>query len=514
MIRKILCAVVAAIFFLHLSAQDQTYRGAWFEVKYPSDFTAQGSMGSGSAEDDQFDSAFFTSPDGEVEFYIFSPQWGGESTDIALWPNEKEGDRQVKRPITRPLPIGQSALKTVATYAAIRRLATKSKIRCGLSGSSIRIGKRTIATKRNMSLLKVPYNNSQTNNKRIKTEIHTEETMKTTCIQTVFLTILCFLTACNPAKSNQTETSENSRVIKKHQYDSFANAHIVAYQKDGQVYFYNVEADDRVPFTEETEEIFNLKFDPDGHSMYYTVVRDGVLWLRKVVFSDAGVQLEDLLNLNIPKEKCITETYGDNSLMEYQDGKLLIRSDFSWDGYNFGTYNIYTIADNTLTTTSDSEEASKRFGALYQESDDRFETENEHMIYLHNGNRICLTDQLNLKAMGDDYGSTEVDYFKQTVSPDGSKVAFVAINSFGDLAHGPLCIADADGKHQQRLSEDGAAQYFPLQWAGNQLVFANDEESEHENVGIKVLYITDPEENKPIDLIVGVKSFDVKQPVK
>lgn len=365
-----------------------------------------------------------------------------------------------------------------------------------------------------MSLLKVPYNNSQTNNKRIKTEIHTEETMKTTCIQTVFLTILCFLTACNPAKSNQTETSENSRVIKKHQYDSFANAHIVAYQKDGQVYFYNVEADDRVPFTEETEEIFNLKFDPDGHSMYYTVVRDGVLWLRKVVFSDAGVQLEDLLNLNIPKEKCITETYGDNSLMEYQDGKLLIRSDFSWDGYNFGMYNIYTIADNTLTTTSDSEEASKRFGALYQESDDRFETENEHMIYLHNGNRICLTDQLNLKAMGDDYGSTEVDYFKQTVSPDGSKVAFVAINSFGDLAHGPLCIADADGKHQQRLSEDGAAQYFPLQWAGNQLVFANDEESEHENVGVKVLYITDPEENKPIDLIVGVKSFDVKQPVK
>ena len=141
-----------------------------------------------------------------------------------------------------------------------------------------------------------------------------------------------------------------------------------------------------------------------------------------VSWKDAALSHESLqiLTLVIP----------DNSLMEYQDGKLFIRSDFSWDGYNFGTYNIYTIADNTLTTTSDSEEASKRFGALYQESDDRFETENEHMIYLHNGNRSCLTDQLNLKAMGDDYGSTEVDYFKQTVSLDGSKVAFVAINSF------------------------------------------------------------------------------------
>ncbi|MDO4702630.1 hypothetical protein [Tannerella sp.] len=338
--------------------------------------------------------------------------------------------------------------------------------------------------------------------------------MKTTHMQMIFLTILCLLTACNPAKSKQTDASGDSKIIETHQYAGFEKAHIVAYQKDGQVYFYNVEADDRVPFTEETEEVFNLKFDPDGRTIYYTVVRDGMLWLRKAVFSDAGVQLQDLLSLNIAKDKCITETYGDNSLLEYQNGKLLIRSDFSWDGYDFGTYHIYTIADNSLTTTSDSEEARKRFGELYQEADDRFVTENEHLFYLRNGNRICLTDQLNLKAMGEDYGATEVDYFKQTVSPDGSKVAFVAINSFGDLAHGPLCMADADGKHQQRLGEDGAGQYFPPQWAGNQLVFSNDEESEDENIGVKVLYITDSDGNSPIDLMIGIKSFDVKQPVK
>lgn len=97
MIRKVLCTAVAALFFLHLSAQDRTFTGAWFEVKYPSDFIAQGSMVSASGEENQFDSAFFTSPDGEVEFYIFSPQWGGEPTDIALRSNEKEGNRQVKK---------------------------------------------------------------------------------------------------------------------------------------------------------------------------------------------------------------------------------------------------------------------------------------------------------------------------------------------------------------------------------------------------------------------------------
>ncbi|RRD76988.1 hypothetical protein [Tannerella forsythia] len=97
MIRKVLCTAVAAMFFLHFSAQDRTFTGAWFEVKYPSDFTAQGSMVSASGEENQFDSAFFTSPDGEVEFYIFSPQWGGEPTDIALRSNEKAGNRQVKQ---------------------------------------------------------------------------------------------------------------------------------------------------------------------------------------------------------------------------------------------------------------------------------------------------------------------------------------------------------------------------------------------------------------------------------
>lgn len=60
----------------------RTYTGAWFEVKYPSNFTARPSQRSSSASG--FDSAFFTAPGGSVEFYVFSPQWNGEPGDIAL----------------------------------------------------------------------------------------------------------------------------------------------------------------------------------------------------------------------------------------------------------------------------------------------------------------------------------------------------------------------------------------------------------------------------------------------
>ncbi|TAK05544.1 hypothetical protein EPO33_00105 [Patescibacteria group bacterium] len=52
------------------------WRGTWFDVKYPPGFAAR--VG---AED----SAFFTSPDGKVEFYVYSPLWGGDAAaDVGL----------------------------------------------------------------------------------------------------------------------------------------------------------------------------------------------------------------------------------------------------------------------------------------------------------------------------------------------------------------------------------------------------------------------------------------------
>lgn len=60
----------------------QTYKGAWFEVKYPSDFHVRPSLRSSSGQ--SYDSVFVSSPDGSVEFYVFSPQWNGEPADIEI----------------------------------------------------------------------------------------------------------------------------------------------------------------------------------------------------------------------------------------------------------------------------------------------------------------------------------------------------------------------------------------------------------------------------------------------
>ncbi len=62
------------------------FKGGWFNIEYPTDFTVRPSIIS-PTNNGTYDSAFFTSPDNKVEFYMFSPQWSYDAKDIAI--NEK-----------------------------------------------------------------------------------------------------------------------------------------------------------------------------------------------------------------------------------------------------------------------------------------------------------------------------------------------------------------------------------------------------------------------------------------
>ena len=84
---KIIIAV-AVLFTIQATAQLNTFRGAGFEVSYPTTFRAFGSQK--SSELNAFESAFFISPDNSVEFYIFAPLHNGLANDIAVKSNEKQ----------------------------------------------------------------------------------------------------------------------------------------------------------------------------------------------------------------------------------------------------------------------------------------------------------------------------------------------------------------------------------------------------------------------------------------
>jgi hypothetical protein len=84
---------VALLFSIQATAQFKSFLGAGFEVSYPNSFMAIGSKR--SPEVNGYESVFFTSPDGSVEFYIFSPTNKGVPNDIDVKINEKISPIQV-----------------------------------------------------------------------------------------------------------------------------------------------------------------------------------------------------------------------------------------------------------------------------------------------------------------------------------------------------------------------------------------------------------------------------------
>ncbi|HKS26237.1 MAG TPA: hypothetical protein VJS44_00385 [Pyrinomonadaceae bacterium] len=58
-----------------------TYKGAYFDIKYPAGFRARPSQ---RTDGERYDSVFFTAPDSSVEFYVFSPIWNGDPADIEI----------------------------------------------------------------------------------------------------------------------------------------------------------------------------------------------------------------------------------------------------------------------------------------------------------------------------------------------------------------------------------------------------------------------------------------------
>jgi hypothetical protein len=82
----------------------KTFQGAWFTIKYPADFAAKPQEKSPTGKG--YDGALFVSPDGQVEFYVNSPQWEGGGVgwidatpgeDIVDTRTQKDGSKETTK---------------------------------------------------------------------------------------------------------------------------------------------------------------------------------------------------------------------------------------------------------------------------------------------------------------------------------------------------------------------------------------------------------------------------------
>lgn len=339
--------------------------------------------------------------------------------------------------------------------------------------------------------------------------------MKTILTSVFAVVAMCTFVACGSGKNKENNQEKDSLEVEapSYNYTNFTSSNVIAYQ-DSLLFFYNVDEDMTIPFhLLEPDEIFNFVFDPDGKTLYYTVVRDGMLWLRQATFGGEEPQLEDLVNLNIPKESSISETSLEHSRLMYKDGKLFIPNGFSWEAYCFTSFRVYTIASRKLQDADWDKYISLMEGGQDQIAQ-HFSTKSDQLYYRNGSQLVCVTDKLKLESEMED---EPIEYTQYSISPDRSKVAFGAITGFGDIAHGPLCIANADGSQQEILLEDGVSEEQPPLWIGNRLFFIDlDDELTSENNGDwkTSLFTIDPSTNKRMRMFDRVRRFDIKQPAK
>ena len=304
-----------------------------------------------------------------------------------------------------------------------------------------------------------------------------------------FLAIIAILSACTggeqksannelqPADTTATETNMEKPA------DITYTQCPLAYLVDGQLYFHSFDEDKKVKFVEETEDILNFTFNPDENTLYYSVERDSLLWIKSADISESKITPQWVANWKLKKDKCISDTDREMSPLYYYKGNLIIRHNFIWDYYDFYSMAIYSIANkNIIQKEYDYAYIKKISGELSSnKAEQYFKTTKQQLYYTRNNIKVCLTDKLDFKVLR---GKESEDYWVETefnsfmLSPDETKILYGTMIEMGDLGHGPYSIANANGSSQMILEgTDIAGSKNPLWLKNNSVVFIDNEKN-------------------------------------
>ena len=263
----------------------------------------------------------------------------------------------------------------------------------------------------------------------------------------------------------------------------------------GRLFFYNTTTAVMTPFEAEKDSVVNCVFTGDN-KVYYCVACKPKILLRCVDLEQADPQPQELADWGVPYEKCVTETYGTVSPLEYYRGKntLGLNHNFSWDGYWFTDKKLYNIETGEITdwtwkweeeyqrmqNRNDEEQTEENYHYISTANElQEYLTRSEGQYYLTDGNGddiACLTDQIDFsKYVSDPEYASDVDFEYVSSSPDNLKVLYMAILEWGDFAHGILAVSSNDGKLQIPL-EDTDCTGFTAEWLDDgSLVYVGEE---------------------------------------
>lgn len=245
----------------------------------------------------------------------------------------------------------------------------------------------------------------------------------------------------------------------------------------GKMFFYNSQTQTLIPYETETDSVVNTIFVDD--KLYYCVPENGMVILKSIALNDSTAFPVKECDWGLKYEKCVTETYGTVSPLEYYAGRhtLGLWHEFSWDSYSMTQQKLFNLDTRKVTdwdyeTWQEEEQAQLAEEEEQTEENYHFEpmedelreylTMQEDNYWLVDGiEHVCLTDKIDFsKYVSDPDYASNLDFNYISSSPDNLKVLYMAILEWGDYPHGILAVSSTDGKLQIPLEDTDCTGYI------------------------------------------------------
>lgn len=245
----------------------------------------------------------------------------------------------------------------------------------------------------------------------------------------------------------------------------------VAFLDNGTVTFYNSLSDESVPFVVEHDSVINGTFVGDD-MFYYTVSIGNELYLKRVYL---GISVEPTMvtDWELQLNDCVSETYGKASDLNWipKLDRIGINYNFSWDFYDFSDIRFYDFEEQTkqdgwVEGESETDDYDDEL-MLAMEDLERFHADEGNYYYTAGDQEVCVSDKINFREYVSDpeyFAEPEFEFY--SIDPTRTNVAYAALIEWGDLGHGPLCLASLDGKVQVAFKNTDAAN-LTWGWLGN-----------------------------------------------
>lgn len=242
------------------------------------------------------------------------------------------------------------------------------------------------------------------------------------------------------------------------------------YIEDGELWLYDLETHYADRYNNETDSIVRAVL-AKNNVLYYSVAKDGELLLRCLDLNATNPMPEQLADWDVPVEGR-TELDGFGAMyLNYEETQVALERDVRWFAGLFYNLAVYDIASKTVAvhelykavmdgdefvTFEDLPDNSgfNRWGpsdSPYNTTDERLENVNNDIYYVGDGQRVCLTDQIDMENYAD-IGLGKEDFDVDASLDPMNKRALIGYNvGLGDGTIGFYVVSSIDGKQQKEL---------------------------------------------------------------